>query len=133
MVSLAFIAEHWVSLIFGLISTGAVAYCRMFYKKMKEIEAFKKEQDKEELEAMIEEKMQPLKEMHAESVHNFITIRDSYKYRLIELCKIYLERGHLSAKEYDQLSEMWKVYHGLGGNSQAEDYYYRAEKLPIKD
>ncbi len=43
MVSLAFIAEHWVSLIFGLISTGAVAYCRMFYKKMKEIEAFKEE------------------------------------------------------------------------------------------
>ena len=30
MVSLAFIAEHWVSLIFGLISTGAVAYCRMY-------------------------------------------------------------------------------------------------------
>lgn len=133
MVSLAFIAEHWVSLIFGLISTGAVAYCRFFYKKIKEFEKMEEEKSKEQIEAMIEERIQPLKEMHAETMHNFIAIRDSYKYRLIELCKIYLERGHVTAKEYDQLSEMWKVYHELGGNSQAEDYYYKVEDLPVKD
>lgn len=133
MVSLAFIAEHWVSLIFGLISTGAVAYCRFFYKKFKEFERIEEEKSKEQIEAMIEERIQPLKDMHAETMHNFIAIRDSYKYRLIELCKIYLERGHITAKEYDQLSEMWKVYHELGGNSQAEDYYYKVEDLPVKD
>lgn len=133
MVSLAFIAEHWVSLIFGLISTGAVAYCRFFYKKIKEFEKMEEEKSKEQIEAMIEERIQPLKEMHAETMYNFIAIRDSYKYRLIELCKIYLERGHVTAKEYDQLSEMWKVYHELGGNSQAEDYYYKVEDLPVKD
>lgn len=133
MVSLAFIAEHWVSLIFGLISTGAVAYCRFFYKKIKEFERMEEEKNKEQIEAMIEERVQPLKEMHAETMHNFIAIRDSYKYRLIELCKIYLERGSITAKEYSQLSEMWKVYHELGGNSQAEDYYYKVEDLPVKD
>lgn len=133
MVSLAFIAEHWVSLIFGLISTGAVAYCRFFYKKIKEFERMEEEKNKEQIEAMIEERVQPLREMHAETMHNFISIRDSYKYRLIELCKIYLERGSITAKEYSQLSEMWKVYHELGGNSQAEDYYYKVEDLPVKD
>lgn len=133
MVSLAFIAEHWVSLIFGLISTGAVAYCRFLYKKFKQYEQIQEEQDKEKIEAMIEEKVQPLKKMHDETMHNFIAIRDSYRYRLVELCKIYLERGSITAKEYDQLSEMWKVYHELGGNSQAEDYYYKVENLPIKD
>lgn len=133
MVSLAFIAEHWVSLIFGLISTGAVAYCRFFYKKIKEFEKMEEEKSKEQIEAMVEERIQPLKDMHDETTHNFIAIRDSYKYRLIELCKIYLERGHITAKEYDQLSEMWKVYEGLGGNGQAKDYYYKAQKLPIKD
>ena len=133
MVSLAFIAEHWVSLIFGLISTGAVAYCRLFYKKMKEFQAHKEEKNKEQIEAMVEEKVKPLQAQLALSEHNFIAIRDSYKYRLIELCKIYLERGHINAKEYDQLSEMWKVYHDLGGNSQAEDYYYKVEDLPVKD
>ena len=133
MVSLAFIAEHWVSLIFGLISTGAVAYCRFFYKKIKEFERMEEEKSKEQIEAMIEERVQPLREMHAETMHNFIAIRDSYKYRLIELCKIYLERGSITAKEYSQLSEMWKVYHELGGNSQAEDYYYKVEDLPVKD
>lgn len=133
MVSLAFIAEHWVSLIFGLISTGAVAYCRFFYKKIKEFERMEEEKNKEQIEAMIEERVQPLREMHVETMHNFIAIRDSYKYRLIELCKIYLERGSITAKEYSQLSEMWKVYHELGGNSQAEDYYYKVEDLPVKD
>lgn len=91
------------------------------------------EKNKEQIEAMIEERVQPLREMHAETMHNFISIRDSYKYRLIELCKIYLERGSITAKEYSQLSEMWKVYHELGGNSQAEDYYYKVEDLPVKD
>jgi hypothetical protein len=28
---------------------------------------------------------------------------------------------------------MWGVYHGLLGNSQGEDYYHRAEKLPIRE
>jgi len=57
MVSLAFIAEHWVSLIFGLISTGAVAYCRFFYKKIKEFEKMEEEKSKEQIEAMIEERI----------------------------------------------------------------------------
>lgn len=133
MVSGAFIAEHWISLIFGLISTGAVAYCSFLYKRFKQYEAMQEEKNREEIEALIDERVKPFIQMHGETIHHFTAIRDSYKYRLIELCKMYLERGSITTKEYDQLSEMWKVYHELGGNSQAEDYYYRAEELPIKD
>ena len=134
MVSLTFIAEHWVSLIFGLISAGALAYCRLFYTKLQEVEAYKEEQAKEETEAMIEEKVAPIKDLYEEAMHKIVVIRDSYKYRLIELCKNCLEKGYISTQEYSQLSEMWKLYHdGLGGNGQAEDYYHKATKLPIKE
>lgn len=133
MVSLTFIAEHWISLIFGLISAGLIAYCRYSYKKFKEFEKLQEEQDKEEIEAIIDKKIQPLFESDKQFINNFITIRDSYKYRLIEICQLYLDRGYITTKEYSQLSEMWKVYHGLGGNSQAEDYYHKAERLPIRD
>lgn len=140
MISLSFLVENWVSLLFGFISTGAIAYCRFSYKKIKELRVLEERQELDEIEELIEKKLEPVLKLHQESVamhqetlQNFTTIRNSYRFRLIELCQIYLERGSISTKEYSQLSEMWKVYHELGGNSQAEEYYHKVEQLPIKD
>lgn len=134
MITAAFIAEHWVSLVFGFISTAAIAYCRFLYKKFQEYEVLRSEKEHEQTEELIESRIKPLQEALAESNRKFESIKESYKYRIIALCQIYLERGYLSTKEYDQLSEMWKVYHdGLHGNHQAEDYYYKTIKLPIHD
>lgn len=117
MVSLSFIAEHWISLIFGLISTGAVAYCRFFYKKFKQFEELEQEKNREEIEELINSKISPLENAQSTSSQNFIIIRDFYKFHLIELCKFHLDKGFMSSEEYAKLSEMWKVYEGLGGNS----------------
>lgn len=35
--------------------------------------------------------------------------------------------------QYEQLSEFYRVYEGLGGNGQAKEYYERAIKLPMTD
>lgn len=137
MFTAAFWAENWIKLLFGLLSTGIVAYLTYLHKKFKEYKNLMEEKDDEAISEMVEEKieeqMKPVQEELKQTQEKFEVIKDSYRYRLIALCEIYLDRGYLTPREYHQLSEMWKVYHGLGGNSQAEDYYHKVEKLPVHD
>ena len=59
-------------------------------------------------------------------------ILDSYRFRLVSLCKAYLRQGYMTQEQYDKLTEFYKVYHGMGGNGQVDDYYTKAIALPIK-
>ena len=88
---------------------------------------------KEEFEKLIDEKLKGVNEKLKLYETFFETIKHSYRFRLISLCEKYLERGYLTPKEYSQLNEMWGVYHGLRGNDQGDDYYHKAEKLPIHE
>ena len=63
---------------------------------------------------------------------NLELIINSYKFRLIQLCKTHLRDGHITQDEFDQVTEMYKLYHGLGGNGQAQDYYERVMELEIR-
>lgn len=62
---------------------------------------------------------------------NLELIINSYKFRLIQLCKTHLRDGWITQEDFDQVSEMYKLYHGLGGNGQAQDYYERVMELDI--
>lgn len=62
---------------------------------------------------------------------NLELIINSYKYRLIQLCKTHLRDGYITQDEFDQITEMYKLYHGLGGNGQAQEYYDRVMELDI--
>ena len=64
---------------------------------------------------------------------NIELIVNSYKFRLIQLCKTHLRDGWISQDDFDQICEMYKLYHGLGGNGQAHDYYERVMSLPVKE
>lgn len=64
---------------------------------------------------------------------NLELIINSYKFRLIQLCKTHLRDGYITQDEFDQVTEMYKLYHGLGGNGQAQDYYGRVMELEIRD
>lgn len=57
----------------------------------------------------------------------------SYRYRLVQLCKIYMRQGYMTQDQYDQLTEFYKLYTALGGNGQAQDYYEKTIKLEIRD
>ena len=131
--TIAFFAEHWISLLFGLISAAIIAYCRYLNRNFKIYKQLLEEKNNEEFNHMIEQKLDPIIEELKEDNRKFDAIKDSYRYRLISLCEIYLDRGFLTPKEYSSLSEMWKVYHDLGGNSQAEDYYHKVETLPVHE
>lgn len=72
-----------------------------------------------------------LEELQKENERKFAIILNSYKYRLIQLCKFHLREGQISQEDYDQVNEMHKLYTDLGGNGQAEEYVQKVEKLDI--
>lgn len=63
---------------------------------------------------------------------NFNLIINSYKFRLIQLCKSHLRDNYITESDFEQITEMYKLYHGLGGNGQAQEYYEKVLKLEIK-
>lgn len=63
---------------------------------------------------------------------NFALILNSYKFRLIQLCKTHLKDDYISEHDFEQLTEMYKLYTGLGGNGQAKEYYDKVMELDIK-
>lgn len=38
----------------------------------------------------------------------------------------------MTQEQYDQLSEFYRIYSGLGGNGQAKEYHELVLELPIK-
>ena len=73
-----------------------------------------------------------LNEVQAKNEENFKLIINSYKFRLIQLCKTHIRDGYISASDFEQITEMYKLYHGLGGNGQAQEYYDKVIELEIK-
>lgn len=64
---------------------------------------------------------------------NFKLIVASYKYRLIQLCKEFLNQGFMYQYQYEQLNEFYNLYTNLGGNGQAKNYYEKVcNELEIK-
>lgn len=61
----------------------------------------------------------------------FNLIINSYKFRLIQLCKSHLRDNFITERDFEQITEMYKLYHDLGGNGQAQEYYEKVLKLQI--
>jgi len=57
----------------------------------------------------------------------------SYRFRLIQLCRLYLSQKYLTQDQFDQLTEFFKLYSAMGGNGQGREYYEKAIALPIRD
>ena len=73
-----------------------------------------------------------LNEIQGKNEENFKLIINSYKFRLIQLCKTHLRDGYITESDFEQITEMYKLYHGLGGNGQAQEYYDKVLELDIK-
>lgn len=144
MLMLVFITEHLLEIIFGLISAGALAFGKYAFSQMKNYKKLLEEKQNEEVEELIDNRLEPILN-ELEELRKYVRDTDvtnktrldliisSYKFRLIQLCKEYIRQGYLTQDQYDQLSEFYRVYHGLGGNGQAQEYYELTLKLPIHD
>ena len=140
---LTFLAEHIVEVIFGLISAGALAFCRYLYKQLKAYKQMLEEKKYEDLDDRIDEKLKPILD-DIEEIREYIRkteskenrdlelIIASYRFRLVQLCKLYIKKGYMTQDEYDQLTEFFKLYSSLGGNGQAKEYYEKTVKLEIR-
>lgn len=141
---LEFVTQHLLEIIFGLISAGLLAFCKYLHSKLKAYRDMEAKQDDATLEDKIENHIEPIRqeieqlrkyvlENNALQSNHIELILASYKFRLTQLCKAYIQKGFMTNTEYEQLIEFYKVYHGLGGNGQAKTYYERAIVLPIKE
>lgn len=140
---LTFLAEHIIEVIFGLVSAGALAFCRYFYKQLKSYKQMLEEKKYEDLDERIDEKLRPIlddieeireyiRETEKREQKDLSLIVASYRFRLVQLCKLHIKKGHITQDEYDQLTEFFKLYTSLGGNGQAREYYEKAVVLPIR-
>lgn len=139
----AFITEHIVEILFGLISAGALAFCRYLYKQLMAYKKMLQEKENNDIVELIDEKLKPIVE-DIEELRTYIRkIEDkerqdltliiaSYRFRLVQLCKIYIKQGYMTQDQYDQLTEFYKLYHSLGGNGQAKEYYEKTMELKIR-
>ena len=73
-----------------------------------------------------------LEKTHQETLDALDLIINSYKFRLIQLCKTHLRDDYISESDFERITEMYKLYHGLGGNGQAQEYYEKVLRLEIK-
>lgn len=139
----AFIAEHLIEIVFALISAGALAFCRYLYKQLKAYKQLLNDKKYEDLDDRIDEKLKPILD-DIEEIRGYIRrtenkekrdlelIIASYRFRLVQLCKLYMKKGYMTQDEYDQLTEFFKLYSSLGGNGQAREYYEKTVKLEIR-
>lgn len=139
---LEFITTHLLEIIFGLISAGVLAFCKYLYSKMKTYKKLIEEKENSTLDDTIENHIEPIRQ-EIEELRKYVLenntltnkhldlILASYRFRLTQLCKAYIQQGFMTNIEYEQLVEFYKVYSGLGGNGQAKTYYDRAIQLPV--
>ena len=139
-----FLSKYGLELVMSLITAGALAFCKYMYSQMKNYKKLLEEKDHDELNDEIDKKLEPIvqeieelrkyiREVDVNENNRINLIISSYKFRLIQLCQIYLHQGYMTNDQYEQLSEFFKVYSGLGGNGQAKEYYDKAMELPVKD
>ena len=139
----AFIVEHLVEIVFALMTAGALAFCRYLYKQLKAYKQLLNDKKYEDLDDRIDEKLKPILD-NIEEIRGYIRkteskekrdlelIIASYRFRLVQLCKLYIKKGYMTQDEYDQLTEFFKLYSSLGGNGQAKEYYEKTVKLEIR-
>ena len=139
-----FLSKYGIELVMSLITTGALAFCKYMHSQMKNYKKLLEEKDHDELNDEIDKKLEPIvqeieelrkyiREVDVNENNRINLIISSYKFRLVQLCQIYLHQGYMTGDQYEQLSEFFKVYSGLGGNGQAKAYYDKAMQLPVKD
>ena len=159
-----FFAKYSVELIFGLISAGALGFCKYLSAQVKEYKKLLELREDENVSKAIDEKIIPVKNefdkkidlildqveelrfsteeiisnlesdierVGKKEIADMDKIIRSWRFRIIQLCKIYLEQGYLTSEQFNQLSEMYSLYVGLGGNGPVEDYYAQIKRLPI--
>ena len=147
----ALLAEWGTEILFGLISAAVMGYAKWHGDRLKKEKLQAEENAKIVAEQQLDKKIDSHIEVELEPIYQELEdlrkyCRDnenlekshmnlivaSYRFRLIQLCKGFLNQGFITTAQMEQLAEFYKLYTGLGGNGQAKVYFARAMQLPLK-
>ena len=135
-------SAYIIEIVLSLVTAGALAFCKFFHSQSKEYKKLLANRESENIEKTIDEKTAPIidkineldfkiKEAMEKESSDIGFILGSWRFRIIQLCELYLEQGYLTKSQYVQLSEMYNLYHNLGGNGQVTEYYKKTAALEI--
>lgn len=141
---LDFVIKYWVEFALGLVAAGLGAFCKHLMKERKQYQELMKQEELKKQDAHLEEKISPivddieqirtyLRNLETADAKKFDIIISSYRFRLCQLCKLYMEKQYMTSGEYEQLNEFYKMYTELGGNGQAKEWYDKVKVLPVHD
>lgn len=147
----ALLAEWGTEILFGLISAAVMGYAKWHGDRLKKEKLQAEENAKIIAEQQLDKKIDSHIEVELEPIYQELEdlrkyCRDnenlekshmnlivaSYRFRLIQLCKGFLNQGFITTAQMEQLAEFYKLYTGLGGNGQAKVYFDKAMQLPLK-
>ena len=102
-----FIGEHFLEIIVGLISASVFGYVHKYLKQQERYRALEEKEKLEKADARIDEKLEPVLN-DIEELREYIRVTElkenkdikliisSYRFRLIQLCRLYLKQGYLT-------------------------------------
>ena len=147
----ALLAEWGTEILFGLISAAIMGYAKWHGDRLKKEKLQAEENARVIAEQQLDKKIDSHIEVELEPVYqeledlrkycrenenleksHMALIVASYRFRLIQLCKGFLNQGFITTAQMEQLAEFYKLYTGLGGNGQAKVYFDKAMQLPLK-
>lgn len=136
--------QYIVEIVLSVVTAGVLAFCGFLGTQLKKYKSLLKSEQDNKTEEFFDKKIQPvideieelrdyIRKTEKTEEHHMKLIISSYKFRLVQLCKIHLRKGYMAQDEYDQLSEFYKLYTSLGGNGQAKEYFEKTCELSIKN
>ena len=135
---LEWITKYWLEVLFsGVIGVFAWAL-KGIKKEMKHYQELLDNEEKGAYDQVIDKKLQPIDNRVRDVERDVEYIIDSYRFRIITLCQMATDKGYMSQADFDQLTEMFKLYTSLNAKSKTADYsiaaeyYTKAKALPIK-
>lgn len=130
------ITHYILTLVFGLISAGLLAFCRYLTKQIKDYKDMLAVRETVVLEQTIDEKLKPIQEeikrlekyieeVEGTETRHITRIIASWGFRISQLCELYLEQGYMRHDQYIQLVEMFNLYTELGGNGKIKEVFLK--------
>ena len=136
---LEWITKYWLEFLFSGIIGFFAWVLKGFKEEMKHYQELLNNEQKEVYDQVIDRKLAPIDTRVRDVERNMDYIIDSYRFRIITLCQLAIDKGYMSQTDFDQLTEMFKLYTSLQIKSNssndysiAAEYFTKAKALPIK-
>ena len=135
---LEWIAKYWLEVLFSMIIGLFAWVLKGIKKEMKHYQELLDNEEKGAYDQVIDRKLQPIDTRVKDVERDVEYIVDSYRFRIITLCQLAIDKGYMSQGDFDQLTEMFKLYTSLNAKKQSADYsivaeyYTKTKVLPIK-